>query len=201
MDKPKNHKDDAVQPDNSFKEFIDESKDFKVLKNTKFNPYETTSTDNSSSSKPRNNTGTINKSAKLFVNNHNIEFKLSEHLWRPEVGADDYLFYFQPGVQYKTIRKIRAGRMRTEATLDLHQMNKEQARIEFSSFIQTSYDNEYRCICVIHGKGTRSGSNKPILKNLINHWLYDIDIVLGFCSCPDNMGGTGAVLILLKRLE
>jgi DNA-nicking Smr family endonuclease len=197
MDKPKDPKHN-IQHDNSFKEFIDESKDFKVLENTKVNPYENKSAHATNIVRSNNLKKPHNK---IFITPHNVEFKLSEHLWRPEVNADDYLFYFQPGVQYKTIRKIRSGKIRIEATLDLHQMNKEQARIEFSNFIQDCYDHEYRCICIIHGKGIRSGSNKPILKNLINHWLYDVSVVLGFCSCPDNMGGTGAVLVLLQRCD
>lgn len=182
----------------SFKELISENKDFKELKSNKYNPHETPSnrdsTNNIKSTEQSSKKIDTKLDTKQEINN------LSDHLWRPQVKADDILFYFQHGVQYRTIRKLRSGKIRIEASLDLHQKNKEQASQLFYDFIKSSYENEYRCICIIHGKGYRGTNEHPILKNLINHWLHEIDEVLGFCSCPQNMGGTGAVLILLKRI-
>lgn len=194
------------QSENVFREFIKDSKNFKALESDKYHAHE---------EKPKDQQQEASKSTesslpyhyKLTNHNHthnsdnqNLDYQLSEYLWRPEVSSEEYLFYFQHGVQYRTIRKFRAGKIRVEASLDLHQLNKEQARIQFAKFIQDSYADEKRCVCIIHGKGNRSGSNSPILKNLVNHWLHDLDVVLGFCSCPSNMGGTGAVLVLLKRV-
>lgn len=181
-----------------FREFIDGMKNFKVLSDDKHNPYENKTDPDElvekHNYKPQSYTPEVNLSTANY-------FNLSEHLWRPQVGAEDYLFYFQQGVQNKIIRKMRSGKIRIEATLDLHQLNKEQARAEFTRFIDNCYQHELRCICIIHGKGYRSGSDAPILKNLVNHWLQDINTVLGFCSCPQNLGGTGAVLVLLKRYQ
>lgn len=179
---------------NIFREFIDKIKDFKVLDDDKHNPFDNKNIDIiDSQDKPKEH------AEQSSDTHYSHEIKLSEHLWRPLVSAEDYLFYFQSGVQNRTIRKLRAGKMRIEATLDLHQLNKEQAKTEFANFIEAGYNQEYRCICVIHGKGYRSDASKPILKNLVNHWLQEINTVIGYCSCPQNMGGTGAVLILLKR--
>lgn len=186
-----------------FRQYINKSNDIIELNDEKHNPFD----DNQSKSpqeayKPKLNTNN-NKYHSQYSYSHNEEerqnFVLSDHLWRPEVAAEDYLFYFQSGVQHRTIRKLRAGKIRIEASLDLHQMNKEQARLAFSNFISDCYLNEMRCVCVIHGKGSRGTNLTPLLKNLVNHWLHDINIVLGFCSCPSNMGGTGAVLVLLQR--
>ncbi len=197
----KNKENQNGDDSNIFREYISGSQDFIELKTDKHNPFELNTTNPLDPLEQNNNT---NITEKLASNNYNFStkaplIKLSDHLWRPEVNAEDYLFHFQKGVQYRMIRKLRAGKIRVEATLDLHQMNKEQARNAFSNFIGVCYDQEMRCICVIHGKGTRASSNIPILKNLVNHWLHDIEIILGFCSCPQNMGGTGAVLILLRR--
>lgn len=184
--------------DNIFREYISNSQDFKELKTEKHNPFEF-GTDNSFNNHYKSNDKSIDNYNHFPAKEY--EIKLSDHIWRPEVAAEDYLFHFEKGVQYRTIRKLRSGKIRVEATLDLHQMNKEQARIGLSSFIHDCFEQEIRCVCVIHGKGTRGSSTTPILKNLVNHWLHDIDLILGFCSCPQNMGGTGAVLILLRRNE
>lgn len=194
--------------DNVFREFIGSIKNFRKLSTDKHNPFESTKKTkqikqpNKASDSTKDNI--INNEQYPSSNSDNVIdsenlFQLSFHLWRPEVTAEEYLFTFQHGVQYRTIRKLRAGKIRVEATLDLHQMNKEQARDQLTSFILDSYNNEDRCICIIHGKGHRSSTTTPILKNLVNHWLQDIELVLGFCSCPTSMGGTGAVLVLLKR--
>ena len=181
---------------NVFRDFISNTKDFKVLINNKYNPHEDASLIRHYAPKDRR----IEDMTELdYKTLHSI--KLSTHIWRPLVSADEYLFYFQSGVQYKTIRKLRAGKIRVEDTLDLHQKNKEQAAIELARFFEEAYENEKRCVCIIHGKGNRSNQSQPILKNLINHWLQDINIILGFCSCPPGMGDTGAVLVLLKRPE
>lgn len=203
--KPKNgNKNSTANSNNAedgiFRDFIDSMKDFKALHHTKHNPFETkpeTYTINSH----QTNDEKLNSQHNHHSTDKIQELNLSEHLWRPEVSSEENLFHFQQGVQYRTIRKIRSGKIRIEASLDLHQLNKEQARIEFSNFIIDCYEQEKRCICIIHGKGNRSSTNLPILKNLVNHWLQDVNIVLGFCSCPENMGGTGAVLVLLKRSD
>jgi DNA-nicking Smr family endonuclease len=126
---------------------------------------------------------------------HNLA--LSLHLWRPLVGPETQLFYFLPGIQHKLIRKMRAGKIAIEATLDLHQNSKEQARTALLQFLSNAYEQECRCVSIIHGKG-RKMDEPPLLKNLVNHWLPEIPIVLGYCSCPAFLGGSGAVLVLLK---
>lgn len=124
---------------------------------------------------------------------------LSFHLSQPNVSAEEYISYFKVGLQNKTIKQLKNGVIRIEASLDLHAMTQEQASFEFSNFITRCYARGLRCVCIVHGKGTRSNQAQPILKNLVNNWLYEFsDIILGFCSCPPKNGGTGAVLVLFK---
>ena len=131
------------------------------------------------------------------VETHHVP--LSENLWRPIVLSNEYISYFKPGIQPRTIKQLQTGKILIEATLDLHEKNKTQAAYFFSRFITSSYKRQLRCLCIIHGKGLGSESNQPILKNLVNHWLYEFEEVLGFCSCPPFLGGTGAILVLLKK--
>jgi DNA-nicking Smr family endonuclease len=180
--------------DKSFRNLLTNDKDFKEIKSDKYNPYE-----NNSQSEHLTSKGNYTSSSYAHAPTEDSPANnLSQHLWRPLVTAQEYLFYFQNGVPHKTIRKLRSGKIRIEAVLDLHQKNKEQSAILITNFIKNSYANELRCISVIHGKGHRTAAQHPILKNLINHWLHDFEEVLGFCSCPPHMGGSGAVLVLLK---
>jgi DNA-nicking Smr family endonuclease len=54
---------------------------------------------------------------------------------------------------------------------------------------------------VIHGKGLRSGNRGPVLKHTVNTLLRRADAVLAFTSARPAAGGTGATLVLLRRLK
>jgi len=183
--------------DNLFRKIMQNDKKFKPLdpKNKYFN----TEKSNISKSKSQNNKSKISKTSKTSKLDQE-QLILSDNLWRPIVSAQDYISYFKDGLQHKTILSLKQGKIKVEKTLDLHATTREQAAGLFQDFINTSYRQQLYCICIIHGKGIRGDQNEPILKNLVNHWLYEFtDSILGFCSCPPNLGGTGAVLVLLKR--
>ncbi len=105
------------------------------------------------------------------------------------------------GVQQRTIKKLKQGRIPIEATLDLHGCNVEQARHLLSTTLQQCQQQAIRCLCVIHGKGSRNPEGKAILKSMVHHWLKQADEVLALCSAQARHGGTGAVYVLLKRLK
>ena len=56
-----------------------------------------------------------------------------------------------------------------------------------------------RCVRIMHGKGLRSGTRGPVLKNAVNSLLRRCDPVLAFASAGLRDGGTGATLVLLRR--
>ena len=55
-------------------------------------------------------------------------FLTSSHV--PEVGPFDVLEFQREGVQHGVFKKLRRGRYEIEATVDLHNMTVEQARVE-----------------------------------------------------------------------
>jgi DNA-nicking Smr family endonuclease len=55
------------------------------------------------------------------------------------------------------------------------------------------------CVRIIHGKGLRSGTRGPVLKNTVNALLRRSDPVLAFASARPVAGGTGATLVLVSR--
>ncbi len=112
------------------------------------------------------------------------------------VGGDDILEYAKSGVQHKVLRNLRNGKYNIEATLDLHGMTVEEARKALAHFLKKCRETEVRCALIIHGKG--HFSEKPILKNKVNHWLRQTEQVLAFCSATKYQGRTGALYALLK---
>jgi len=52
---------------------------------------------------------------------------------------------------------------------------------------------------IIHGKGLRSRAQGPVLKRLVDGLLRRRGDVLAFASAPAAEGGTGAVIVLLRR--
>jgi DNA-nicking Smr family endonuclease len=52
---------------------------------------------------------------------------------------------------------------------------------------------------IVHGKGLRSRAAGPVLKALTDRLLRRRDDVIAFASARPALGGTGAVVVLLKR--
>jgi len=82
--------------------------------------------------------------------------------------------------------------------VDLHGLNRPQARLLLSEFLGVCVKRGLRCVRVVHGKGLRSPRREPVLKGKVQQWLLKRDEVLAFCEAPRNQGGSGALLVLLK---
>ncbi len=121
---------------------------------------------------------------------------LSDH------GASDEAVseYLGNGLSRMTLRKLRRGAWPPLDSLDLHGLNSDAARRMLVDFLRHATQNGLRCVIVIHGKGWRSEGREGILKVHTRHWLTQHPQVLAFCEAPQNAGGRGAVLVLLKSL-
>jgi DNA-nicking Smr family endonuclease len=101
------------------------------------------------------------------------------------------------GVQNRTLQKLKRGRYRIAAQLDLHSMTTESARTALLDFIAGAHARSQEAVRVIHGKGLRS-ENGPRLKQMTHQVLRDHSLVRAFTSCKPSAGGSGAVDVLLK---
>ena len=111
----------------------------------------------------------------------------------------DELLYYRPGFQKQAFRKLRQGKFKIEAELDLHGMTAETAKQELTAFLRYCGARNQRCARVIHGKGHGSKNRQPVIKNKLNHWLRQRNDVLAFCSARPMDGGTGAIYLLLRK--
>lgn len=100
------------------------------------------------------------------------------------------------GVDKNTQRKFKTGKMPVDAELDMHGMTQEVAFNSLINFVNSSYDNDRRCVLVITGKGLLS-ANGGVLRRSLPIWVNDTDIrskILSFC-----VAHPGAYYLLLKR--
>jgi DNA-nicking Smr family endonuclease len=115
------------------------------------------------------------------------------------VDTDTPLFFARPGVQAKVLRRLRQGKVAISAEIDLHGLNKAEAKQTLLALITHSQTQAYRCIRIIHGKSRRQGEY-PVLKNALNQWLPQLPAVLAYCSARPEHGGAGALYVLLKKV-
>jgi len=116
-----------------------------------------------------------------------------------ELQPGDELLFRRPGVAETVLRRLRRGLYRVDAELDLHGLTVSEALTQLNAFLRAARTRQLHCVRVIHGKGLRSGTRGPVLKNCVNAQLRRTAAVLAFASARPVAGGTGATLVLLSR--
>ncbi|OTG86221.1 DNA mismatch repair protein MutS [Acinetobacter sp. ANC 4558] len=112
------------------------------------------------------------------------------------VGSQVALSYRIATLQHRVFEDLKAGNLRWFEAVDLHGCTIEEARTAVLQIIQIAKDENQNVLKIVHGKGPDA-----ILKTYVNSWLRQHRDVLAFVSAPEKQGGTGAVLVLLKRTE
>ncbi len=106
--------------------------------------------------------------------------------------------YLRPGLALTVLRDLRRGRWIIQDEIDLHGLNREQARHLVASFLQTGLHQGKRCVRIVHGKGHGSPHKQSILRQLVRGWLAQRQEVLAYCQAKPQDGGEGALLVLLR---
>lgn len=104
----------------------------------------------------------------------------------------------------RILHKLRRGELALQAHVDLHGLNREEARERVAAFIRKCFGEGKRCVLIVHGRGLGSKDNIPVLKTKLAAWLTRGAIgrrVLAFSSARPHDGGTGAVYVLLRHGE
>ncbi len=110
------------------------------------------------------------------------------------VSSDAFLSYRIATLQHRIFDQLKTGKLRWFEAVDLHGCSIEQARAAVLKLIDIAHQENQTVVKIVHGKGPTA-----ILKTCVNGWLRQHRDVLGFVSAPPEQGGTGAVLVLLKR--
>lgn len=101
----------------------------------------------------------------------------------------------------RTMDRLRKGRLRPEARLDLHGMTADRALARLNAFLADTQRDGKRCVLVITGKGSMKEGGGVIRRELPS-WLNapgNRSRVLGFAGAQPADGGGGAFYVLLKR--
>ena len=115
-----------------------------------------------------------------------------------EFETSESSVFIRSGLPKNVARRLRNGYWSVRYELDLHGHTTDQARSELVEFIQRARRLGERCVRIIHGKGLRSQTGEPVLKQKVRHWLMQKDEILAFVEASPANGGSGAVVVLLK---
>jgi len=103
-------------------------------------------------------------------------------------------------------RHARRGRLRIEATLDLHGHTQLSARAVLSEFIARARQRGFRCVLVITGKGAKvSAGARPgagVLRARFHDWMREESFrqhIVRASPAHPRHGGGGAFYVFLKR--
>ena len=132
---------------------------------------------------------------------HVMESLLAELSETDLLETGEHLSFTRDGVQKGVLRKLKSGQYSIQGEIDLHGLTLKQARQELSEFLGFAIDNRRLCVRIIHGKGRKQPDKQPRLKPAVNTWLQSHKSVLAFCSAREMDGGTGAVVVLLRKRQ
>ncbi|MHA1597453.1 MAG: Smr/MutS family protein [Alphaproteobacteria bacterium] len=106
------------------------------------------------------------------------------------------------GLDKSTAKKLKDGKRKIEARIDLHGMTQDQAHRALNAFIDAASHAARRCVLVITGKGGRGEGSVGVLREQVPRWLNQSPLrplVLAFSYATPKDGGEGALYVLLKR--
>ena len=113
------------------------------------------------------------------------------------VAPEAALSFKRNGVQERQLDKLKAGLLPWKHAVDLHGCTLEQAREAILQLLAEAKAEGIAVVKIVHGKGQING--QAMLKTAVNGWLRQMPDVLAFVSADPRHGGTGAVMVLLRR--
>ncbi|MES2907648.1 MAG: Smr/MutS family protein [Pseudomonadota bacterium] len=113
------------------------------------------------------------------------------------IAPEATLSFKRNGVQERQLDKLRSGLLPWKHAVDLHGCTLEQAREAILQLFAEARAESITVVKIVHGKGQING--QAMLKTAVNGWLRQLDDVLAFVSAEPRHGGTGAVMVLLRR--
>ncbi|HHS94247.1 MAG TPA: DNA mismatch repair protein MutS [Rhodobacterales bacterium] len=132
--------------------------------------------------------------------------KLPPHITAPSIR--EHVASQPVQMDWKQHKKMKQGRIRPEARIDLHGMTIAQAHPALGRFILDASTNGLRLVLVITGKGKTKPNTGPIperhgvLRHQVPHWLHNAPLkqhVLQITEAHVSHGGQGAYYVYLRR--
>ena len=105
------------------------------------------------------------------------------------------LNYHHVSISKKQFRALKKGLFSRDLILDLHGINRQQARSEVIEFLHYCQAHDFRQVVIMPGRG------QGILRQALNIWLRQLPEVLAFAESPEHSGGKGVIRLLLAALS
>ena len=103
------------------------------------------------------------------------------------------------GIDRANAERLKRGKHRIDARLDLHGLTQDEAHRALAVFIRASRADGKRCVLVITGRGSAGGG---VLKAAVPRWLHEPEFrphLLAIAAAQPRDGGNGALYIMLRR--
>ena len=103
------------------------------------------------------------------------------------------------GIEPRRRQRLARERDPIAARIDLHGMDQDRARAALAHFLRRAWDDGYRAVLVITGKGVQGDG---VLRRRTPEWLGAPDlkpIVAGVSEAHRRHGGEGALYVALRR--
>jgi DNA-nicking Smr family endonuclease len=103
------------------------------------------------------------------------------------------------GLDRANAERLKRGKHRIEARLDLHGMTQSEAYGALLGFIRGARAEGKRCVLVITGRGAVGGG---ILRSAVPRWLNEAELrphLLAIATAQQRDGGGGALYVMLRR--
>ncbi|MEE2961014.1 MAG: Smr/MutS family protein [Myxococcota bacterium] len=124
-----------------------------------------------------------------------------ERTWEIE-SEDDKISGRANGVNQQLLDDLEKGRWPVNRKLDLHGFTLSEAFRLLQRFLFDARRDGERCVLIITGKGQHSEFSHGRLRDHVPEWLSKEKLgaqSLAFTSAPTQLGGTGALLVLLRK--
>jgi DNA-nicking Smr family endonuclease len=108
------------------------------------------------------------------------------------------------GIDRANAERLKRGKHKVEALLDLHGMTQDQAHRALAAFIPRARADGKRCVLVITGRGNAKGPHAGggVLKSAVPRWLDEPEFrphLLAIATAQPRDGGNGALYVMLRR--
>jgi len=160
----------------------------KPLKQTSHKNYSNSSKISDESAKIRQ------KSAEEYHDMHTPH----QHIYTPDIAPDQTINFSRSNNTQRQLQMMHTGKIQIDCNLDLHGLPLTNAHNELIDFIAHCKTNHYEYVRIIHGKSHINFGKKTTIKSCINTWLKENLSILGFMSCREKDGGTGAVYAIIS---
>ncbi|WGI22044.1 Smr/MutS family protein [Amylibacter sp. IMCC11727] len=110
-----------------------------------------------------------------------------------------------PNMDRRNFQRLLKGQLEIDATLDLHGLTADQARMQLQIFIQNANRMGNRLLLIITGKGNKKTIDEfgrprsGVLRSGVPEWLKNSDAVLQVTQAHGKHGGGGAYYVYLRR--